>query len=129
MVRFLPGARAVSICCNWILVYFGIKVQDGVNLSTVDQMWDDGNNLGPAEIHNLLNRIMYQHRNKFDPLWNSLVLGGVKNGKKYLGVVRFVLSLWTCYCECLKICYNITCAFPNLLGLLASMNFMVYVLT
>jgi 20S proteasome subunit beta 7 len=57
---------------------------------TVDYMWDDGNNLGPAEIHNLLNRIMYQHRNKFDPLWNSLVLGGVKNGKKYLGVVTMI---------------------------------------
>lgn len=88
----------VQTCCkngagNWICV-FGTKCQDVVvNLSTNDYMWDDGNNLGPVEIHNYLNRVMYQRRNKFDPLWNSLVLGGVKNGKKYLGVVCFVLSL------------------------------------
>lgn len=62
-----------------------------LNVRTTDYMWDDGNNLGPVEIHNYLNRVMYQRRNKFDPLWNSLVLGGVKNGKKYLGVV--------CYCS------------------------------
>ncbi len=50
-------------------------------------MWDDGNKLGPFEIHNYLNRVMYNRRNKFDPLWNSLVLGGIKKGKKYLGMV------------------------------------------
>jgi hypothetical protein len=64
-------------------------------LSTNDFMWDDGNKLGPVEIHNYLNRVMYQRRNKFDPLWNSLVLGGVKNGQKYLGVVCFAPPLGT----------------------------------
>ncbi|CAA6657984.1 unnamed protein product [Spirodela intermedia] len=55
-----------------------------------DNMWDDGNSLGPKEIHNYLNRVMYNRRNKFNPLWNSLVLGGVKNGNKYLGVVTML---------------------------------------
>ncbi|KAH7670843.1 Proteasome endopeptidase complex protein [Dioscorea alata] len=55
-----------------------------------DNMWDDGNSLGPKEVHNYLNRVMYNRRNKFDPLWNSLVLGGVKNGQKYLGVVNMI---------------------------------------
>jgi 20S proteasome subunit beta 7 len=54
-------------------------------------MWDDGNSLGPKEIHSYLTRVMYNRRNKFDPLWNSLVLGGVKKGpkgeEKYLGMV------------------------------------------
>lgn len=50
-------------------------------------MWDDGNSLGPKEVHNYLTRLMYNRRNKFNPLWNSLVLGGVKNGQKYLGSV------------------------------------------
>ncbi|XP_024402015.1 proteasome subunit beta type-4 [Physcomitrium patens] len=59
-------------------------------LITNDYMWDDGNNLGPVEIHNYLNRLMYGRRNKFDPLWNSLVLGGVKNGQQYLGVVTMI---------------------------------------
>eukprot|EP00252_Welwitschia_mirabilis_P013236 TRINITY_DN29177_c0_g1_i1.p1 TRINITY_DN29177_c0_g1~~TRINITY_DN29177_c0_g1_i1.p1 ORF type:complete len:264 (+),score=42.85 TRINITY_DN29177_c0_g1_i1:296-1087(+) len=55
-----------------------------------DNMWDDGNSLGPNEVHNYLNRLMYNRRNKFNPLWNSLVLGGVKNGQKYLGTVNMI---------------------------------------
>ncbi|CAM6088365.1 unnamed protein product [Calypogeia fissa] len=55
-----------------------------------DYMWDDGNNLGPRDIHNYLTRIMYNKRNNFDPLWNTIVLGGVKNGEKYLGVVSMI---------------------------------------
>lgn len=52
-----------------------------------DNMWDDGNSLGPKEVHNYLTRVMYNRRNKFNPLWNSLVLGGIKKGQKYLGTV------------------------------------------
>jgi len=59
-------------------------------LITEDWMWDDGNKLGPFEIHNYLNHVMYDRRNKFDPLWNSLVLGGIKKGKKYLGMVSMI---------------------------------------
>ncbi|KAI3825855.1 hypothetical protein L1987_07544 [Smallanthus sonchifolius] len=55
-----------------------------------DNMWDDGNSLGPKEVHNYLTRVLYNRRNKFDPLWNSLVLGGVKNGQKYLGSVSMI---------------------------------------
>ncbi|PON70571.1 Proteasome, subunit alpha/beta [Parasponia andersonii] len=42
-----------------------------------DNMWDDGNSLGPKEVHNYLTRVMYNRRNKFTPLWNSLILAGV----------------------------------------------------
>lgn len=55
-----------------------------------DVMWDDGNSLGPKEVHNYLNRVMYNRRNKFNPFWNSLVVGGVKNGQKYLGMVGMI---------------------------------------
>ncbi|KAG9447372.1 hypothetical protein H6P81_013500 [Aristolochia fimbriata] len=55
-----------------------------------DNMWDDGNSLGPKEVLNYLNRLMYNRRNKFNPLWNALVLGGVKNGQKYLGTVNMI---------------------------------------
>ncbi|XP_074291140.1 proteasome subunit beta type-4-like [Silene latifolia] len=55
-----------------------------------DNMWDDGNSLGPKEVHSYLTRVMYNRRNKFNPLWNSLVLGGVKNGEKYLGTVNMI---------------------------------------
>nr|AAC32074.1 20S proteasome beta subunit PBG1 [Arabidopsis thaliana] len=59
-------------------------------LTLNDNMWDDGNSLGPKEIHNYLTRVMYNRRNKFNPLWNTLVLGGVKNGKSYLGMVSMI---------------------------------------
>lgn len=55
-----------------------------------DHMWDDGNSLGPKEVHNYLTRVMYNRRNKFNPLWNSLVVGGLKNGHKYLGMVGMI---------------------------------------
>ncbi|KAL8139711.1 hypothetical protein V2J09_005732 [Rumex salicifolius] len=55
-------------------------------------MWDDGNSLGPKEVHSYLTCVMYNRRNKFNPLWNSLVLGGIKNGQKYLGTVRHVAT-------------------------------------
>ncbi|PHT99765.1 Proteasome subunit beta type-4 [Capsicum chinense] len=55
-----------------------------------DNMWDDGNSFGPKEVHNYLTRVVYNRRNKFNPLWNSLVLGGVKNGQKYLGSVSMI---------------------------------------
>ncbi|TYH46792.1 hypothetical protein ES332_D11G363800v1 [Gossypium tomentosum] len=46
-----------------------------------DNMWDDGNSLGPKEVHNYLTRVMYNRRNKFNPLWN---------GNKYLGTVSMI---------------------------------------
>ncbi|KMS98892.1 hypothetical protein BVRB_3g067850 [Beta vulgaris subsp. vulgaris] len=60
------------------------------DLILYDNMWDDGNSFGPKEVHNYLTRVMYNRRNKFNPLWNSLVLGGVKNGQKYLGTVNMI---------------------------------------
>ncbi|KAL9237138.1 hypothetical protein vseg_011724 [Gypsophila vaccaria] len=60
------------------------------DLILTDTMWDDGNSLGPKEVHSYLTRVMYNRRNKFNPLWNSLVLGGVKNGQKYLGTVNMI---------------------------------------
>ncbi|KAL4602033.1 hypothetical protein ACB092_10G023700 [Castanea dentata] len=55
-----------------------------------DNMWDDLNSLGPKEVHSYLTRVMYNRRNKFNPLWNSLILGGVKIGQKYLGMVSMI---------------------------------------
>lgn len=44
----------------------------------------DGHSLGPAEIHEYLSQVMYARRSKMNPLWNSLIVGGVKDGKKYV---------------------------------------------
>ena len=65
---------------------------------------DDGNTLGPDAVYNYLGRIMYQRRyiythtntyihkythtytytyvrSKMDPLWNAVVVGGLKENK------------------------------------------------
>jgi len=47
--------------------------------------YDDGATLDPSEIFQYLVRQMYERRNKFDPLYNVLVVGGFKNNKPFLG--------------------------------------------
>ncbi|KAH8080398.1 threonine-type endopeptidase [Aureococcus anophagefferens] len=46
---------------------------------------NDGFEHSPVEIYSYLRAVMYQARNKFNPLWNSLVVGGYKDGKAFLG--------------------------------------------
>ncbi len=46
-----------------------------------DHVRDDGAKLGAPEIHSYLTRVMYQRRNKGDPLYNTLVVAGFKDGK------------------------------------------------
>ncbi|KAF5370480.1 hypothetical protein D9615_009737 [Tricholomella constricta] len=47
----------------------------------------DGHTLGPAEIHEYLAQIMYARRSKMNPLWNAILVGGVKDGKRFLSFV------------------------------------------
>jgi 20S proteasome subunit beta 7 len=49
----------------------------------VDEITEgDGHELGPAEVHEYLSQVMYGRRSKMDPLWNALLVGGVKDGKR-----------------------------------------------
>jgi len=51
-----------------------------------DQITDDGSLLSPSSIQSYLTRVMYQRRNKFDPLYNQIVVGGFRDGKSSLGL-------------------------------------------
>lgn len=42
----------------------------------------DGHSLGPPEIHEYLAQVMYGRRSQINPLWNSLLVGGFKDGKR-----------------------------------------------
>ncbi|GHJ87911.1 hypothetical protein NliqN6_4313 [Naganishia liquefaciens] len=48
---------------------------------------DDHPTLGPKQIYEYLSNLMYARRSKMDPLWNSMLLGGVKDGESFLGYV------------------------------------------
>jgi len=64
-------------------------------LETQDYCADDGCVLQPSEVHTYLQRVMYQRRNKQNPLWNSLVVAGFHNGEAYLGTVDNIATSYT----------------------------------
>jgi len=55
-------------------------------LITSYEIVDDGSHLSPDSIHSYLTRLMYSRRNKFDPLWNMIVVAGYENGRSFLGL-------------------------------------------
>lgn len=48
---------------------------------------DDGHKMAPSHFFNYLASVMYQRRNKGNPLWNVVVVAGFKDGESFLGVV------------------------------------------
>jgi len=66
------------------------------DLTTHDYCLDDGQQLSPKEICSYLTRVLYNRRNKFDPLWNSLVVGGVSpKGESFLGMISMIGTAYT----------------------------------
>lgn len=55
-----------------------------------DHCQDDGYAVTARAVHSYLSRVMYQRRNKFDPLWNSVVVCGRQDGASFLGVIDLV---------------------------------------
>ena len=43
---------------------------------------DDNAKLSAAEIHSYLTRVIYKRRNKMDPLWNTMLVAGFKEGQR-----------------------------------------------
>eukprot|EP01139_Manchomonas_bermudensis_P014478 Amastigsp_a508529_1019.p1 type:complete len:219 gc:universal Amastigsp_a508529_1019:34-690(+) len=52
-----------------------------------DTSVDSEPSFSPRELHEYLGRVYYNRRSKFDPLWNYLVVGGVRDGEITLGYV------------------------------------------
>jgi 20S proteasome subunit beta 7 len=55
-----------------------------------DYQLDDGSHTTPKEIFQYLVRVLYNRRNKFDPLYNVLVVAGYRNGKAFLGQTDYL---------------------------------------
>jgi len=65
-------------------------------LTKADFTFADGAVLSPREIHSYLGRLLYNRRSKVDPLWNSLLVGGIeKDGGIFLGCVDLYGSNYT----------------------------------
>lgn len=66
------------------------------DMVTEDYVEDDGSELNAREVHSVLARIMYNRRSKMDPLWNQLVVAGVKEeGETFLGLVDLYGTSYT----------------------------------
>lgn len=60
-------------------------IQNMLDSLIVDEITSqDDHTLSPSEIHEYLANVMYGRRSKMDPLWNALLVGGFKDGEKYL---------------------------------------------
>ncbi|KAF8170718.1 N-terminal nucleophile aminohydrolase [Mycena galopus ATCC 62051] len=76
----------------------------------------DGHTLGPAEAHNSLSEFMYARRSKVDPLWNSLLVGGFKDGTRSSSLAFFDLLGTTYSASPLATGYGAHIAQPLLRG-------------
>ncbi|KAH0835660.1 proteasome endopeptidase complex beta subunit [Lanmaoa asiatica] len=65
------------------------------NIAVEEIAAQDGHELGPVEIHEYLSQVMYARRSKFNPLWNSLIIGGFKDGKRFLSFVDLLGTTYT----------------------------------
>ncbi|CAD7963412.1 unnamed protein product [Amoebophrya sp. A120] len=52
-----------------------------------DWIEQDGSRMGPKQVASFLGRVLYNRRSKVKPLWNQLVIGGVKHGEPHLAYV------------------------------------------
>lgn len=87
---------SVAIAASGELSDFQYIMQLLGELADDDFCMDDGHKLGPSEVHAYLTRVLYNRRNKMDPLWNSLVIGGVNGaGTPFLGTVGMVGTSYT----------------------------------
>ncbi|KAG7531716.1 hypothetical protein FFLO_04158 [Filobasidium floriforme] len=64
------------------------KILEGVVTKERAQSTTDAHPaLAPEQIYEYLSNVMYARRSKMNPLWNAIVLGGVKDGKSFLGYI------------------------------------------
>ncbi|XP_059836194.1 proteasome subunit beta type-4 [Hypanus sabinus] len=52
-----------------------------------EELLGDGHGYSPKAIHSWLTRVMYNRRSKLNPLWNTVVIGGINNNESFLGYV------------------------------------------
>mmetsp|Transcript_48526 Transcript_48526/g.35716 ORF Transcript_48526/g.35716 Transcript_48526/m.35716 type:complete len:252 (-) Transcript_48526:51-806(-) len=64
------------------------EMLDNMHQDDVNQ--DDGYFHTPSEYYSYLRTVLYQRRNKFNPLWNQLLVAGYHQDKAFLGYVDMI---------------------------------------
>lgn len=52
-----------------------------------EECLNDGFCFSPKSVFSWLSRVLYNRRSDFNPLWNTIVVGGLENGEPFLGYV------------------------------------------
>jgi 20S proteasome subunit beta 7 len=47
---------------------------------------NDGHTLSPEHIYEYLSRVMYARRSKMNPLWNTFIVAGYRESRKYVSL-------------------------------------------
>ncbi|XP_014777892.1 proteasome subunit beta type-4 [Octopus bimaculoides] len=91
--RFKNCSRVMKVNESTVLAAGG-DVADFQYLKTIieqrvndENCYDDGFNYNPRSLFSWLTRVMYNRRSKYDPLWNTFAIGGMHEGKPFLGYV------------------------------------------
>lgn len=71
---------------------FQMIMRNVEDLIDEDYLEDDSCRYTPKAVHSYLGRVMYNRRNKFDPYYNAVLVGGFQNGEGFLGYVDLVGS-------------------------------------
>jgi len=93
MARFRNISRVMKVNDETVLGAAGDYADYQYLKSELEQMMideeilDDGISMPPAAVHTWLTRILYYRRSRFNPLWNTVIVGGFHDGMPYLGSV------------------------------------------
>ncbi|XP_072346699.1 proteasome subunit beta type-4 [Scyliorhinus torazame] len=93
MARFRNISRLMKVNSNTILGASGDYADYQYLKQAIEQMMideellGDGHSYSPKAIHSWLTRVMYNRRSKMNPLWNTVIIGGMNNGEGFLGYV------------------------------------------
>jgi len=93
LARFRGVERILKVNDNTILGCMGdfadYQYLKGIieQIAIDDMCKDDNIVMSPRSLHSWLTRVLYNRRSKFDPLWTTMVVGGIENGESFLGYV------------------------------------------
>lgn len=101
MARFKDMQRLHAVATDSLLGFTGDMSDMQEILHTVEKLTvkeftaDDGAKISSSELHHYLTTIMYNRRGKMDPLWNTLIVCGARDGVPHLGVVDLLGTHYT----------------------------------
>ncbi|XP_051901797.1 proteasome subunit beta type-4 [Pristis pectinata] len=93
LARFRNIPRLMKVNDNTVLGASGDYADYQYLKQAIEQMMideellGDGHSYSPKAIHSWLTRVMYNRRCKLNPLWNTVIIGGMNNGESFLGYV------------------------------------------